>query len=140
MQTLKREWKSRFPLGSRKGYQKPQRDAPPGFLLASWPSDQDAFTACVLACRKLLIHLAVQEGAKPNLSFVDYIDYLANKGYVPPNGKIWVDHIRKKGNEANHEIVLMSQDDARELLSFVEMLLKFMYEFPARINAKAGGT
>jgi hypothetical protein len=44
-----------------------------------------------------------------------------------------VDHIRKKGNEANHEIAIMSRTDAEELISFIEMLLKFMYEFPARI-------
>jgi hypothetical protein len=54
-------------------------------------------------------------------------------GYVPPNGKGWVDHIRKKGNEATHEILLMSKTDAEELITFVEMLLKFIYEFPSRI-------
>jgi len=59
--------------------------------------------------------------------------YLADNNYVPPDGKGWVDHIRKKGNEANHEIVIMSKEEAFELLSFVEMLLKIVYEFPARI-------
>jgi hypothetical protein len=57
----------------------------------------------------------------------------ADIGYVPPNGKAWVDHIRKKGNEANHEIVLMKKEDSQELISFVEMLLKFIYEFPNRV-------
>jgi len=52
---------------------------------------------------------------------------------VPPGGHGWVDHIRKKGNEANHEIVLMSEDDAKDLISFAEMLMKFIYEFPAKI-------
>ena len=31
----------------------------------------------------------------------------------------------------------MSPDDAKELISFSEMLLRFMYEFPARVKAKA---
>ena len=44
-----------------------------------------------------------------------------------------VDHIRKKGNEANHEIVLMEKEDAEDLLVFSEMLLKFIYEFPKRV-------
>jgi len=48
----------------------------------------------------------------------------------------WVDHIRKKGNEANHEIIIVEKDDATELLSFVEMLLKVIYEFPARMIKK----
>jgi DNA-directed RNA polymerase subunit RPC12/RpoP len=90
-------------------------------------------TAAVLTCRKLLMNVAVGLGADPNKSFISYVEYLAEKGYVPPNGKGWVDHIRKKGNEANHEIRLMTQPDAEELISFSEMLLKFIYEFPSRV-------
>ena len=52
---------------------------------------------------------------------------------VLPIPKDWVDHIRRKGNEANHEIVSMSRDDAKDLIIFIEMLLKFMYEFPNMI-------
>ena len=96
----------------------------------------EAYTASIMACRKILMHVAVQKGAKEGKSFVDYVEYLSTNHYVPPDSKIWVDHIRQKGNEANHEIVIMSQADALELLSFVEMLLKFIYEFPARILSK----
>lgn len=91
------------------------------------------YTAAVLICRKLLMNVAVSQGAKAGDTFISYVEYLAANGYVPPNGKGWVDHIRKKGNEATHEIVLMSLDDAQELISFVEMLLKFIYEFPSRV-------
>lgn len=93
----------------------------------------NAYTAAVLACRKLLMHVAVQQKAEPGKAFIYYVEFLANNGYVPPNGKGWVDHIRKKGNEATHEIVLMKKEDAVELISFAEMLLKFIYEFPARV-------
>lgn len=93
----------------------------------------NANTAAVLVCRKLLMHIAVQQGAEPGGTFISYVEFLADNGFVPPNGKGWVDHIRKKGNEANHEIVLMENDDAVELISFAEMLLKFIYEFPARV-------
>jgi hypothetical protein len=99
-----------------------------------------AYTASVLACRKILMNVAVQTGAAEGLSFIHYVEYLSANGYVPPNGKGWVDHIRKKGNEATHEIVAKSHDEARELLSFVEMLLKFVYEFPARIVPPPTGT
>ena len=92
-----------------------------------------SYTAAVLACRKLLMHLAVSQGAPEGQSFVSYVDYLAAQGYVPPNGRAWVDHIRTKGNEANHEIKLMGKNDAEELIVFAEMLLKFMFEFPGRI-------
>jgi hypothetical protein len=66
------------------------------------------------------------------------VQYLADAGYVPPNGKGWVDHIRKRGNEANHEIVIMTPADAKELIAFSEMLLKFIYEFPKQIPAPPG--
>jgi Domain of unknown function (DUF4145) len=92
-----------------------------------------AFTASVLASRKMLMNIAVQQGAKPGLKFIEYVEYLAANGFIPPNGKGWVDHIRKKGNEATHEIALMGQPDAEELIAFTEMLLKFVYEFPSRV-------
>ena len=93
----------------------------------------EGYTACVLTCRKILMHIAVEKNAPKNQSFMQYVEYLGATGYIPPDGKGWVDHIRKRGNEANHEIKIMSKDEAFELLSFVEMLLKFVYEFPARI-------
>jgi hypothetical protein len=88
------------------------------------------YTASVLVCRKMLMNIAVEQGAAEGLKFIEYVDYLSGQGFVPPNGKQWVDHIRKKGNEANHEIMLMKDQDAKELIIFIEMLLKFIYEFP----------
>ena len=90
----------------------------------------NAFTAAALIYRKMLMNIAVKEGAKEGLKFIDYVDHLATKGFVPPNGRHWVDHIRKRGNEATHEIALMGEADAKELVGFVEMLLRFIYEFP----------
>jgi len=94
----------------------------------------NAYTSSVLACRKLLMHIAVEQGAPEGKSFLSYVEFLAEKGFIPPNGREWVDHIRDKGNEANHEIILMSQDDAFDLINFAEMLLKFIYEFPKRLK------
>jgi hypothetical protein len=96
-----------------------------------------SFTAAVLCCRKLLMHIAVTKGAPTNQTFVTYVEYLATHGYIPPDAKPWVDHIRTKSNEANHEIVIMGKDDALELLSFSEMLLKVIFEFPSRIKKKS---
>jgi hypothetical protein len=46
-----------------------------------------AFTAAVLLGRKLLMHIAVGQGASTGLSFVQYVDYLVNNHYAPPNSK-----------------------------------------------------
>jgi len=94
---------------------------------------QNCFTGAVLLCRKMLMNIAVQQGAAEGLKFIEYVNHLAQAGFVPPNGKHWVDHIRKKGNEATHEIAVMSEQDARDLLSFIEMLLRFIYEFPSMV-------
>jgi Domain of unknown function (DUF4145) len=92
-----------------------------------------ANTGAVLLCRKLLMNISVNLKAPPGLKFIEYVEYLAKEGYVPPTGQSWVEHIRKKGNEATHEIMLMNAGDAQELIAFTEMLLKFIYEFPKKI-------
>jgi len=80
-----------------------------------------------------LMHIAVDKGAPAGKTFIEYVEYLADNHYVPLNGKIWVDHIRTKGNEANHEINIMAKADALNLINFIEMLLRIIYEFPSRI-------
>ncbi len=95
-----------------------------------------SYTAAVLCCRKLLMHIAVSKSADTGKSFADYVKYLADKHYVPPDAADWVDHIREKGNEANHEIVILAAEDAKELLAFSEMLLKVIFEFPAAVKKK----
>jgi len=95
-----------------------------------------AYTAAVLCCRKLLMHIAVAKGAAGGGSFASYVDYLSVNHYISPEAKDWVDHIRDKGNEANHEIVIMPADDAKDLITFCEMLLKTIFEFPAVIRKK----
>jgi uncharacterized protein DUF4145 len=92
-----------------------------------------ANTAAVLVCRKILMNVAVQEGAPEGKTFVEYVEFLDNKGFVPPRAKGWVDYIRKKGNEANHEIALMTEEDAIGLIALVEKLLRDIYDFPNRV-------
>jgi hypothetical protein len=119
----------------------------PGEHVASLPKDIEAlyrearesaaasaYTGAAMICRKLLMNIAVAQGADVDKSFVEYVEYLCTKGYIPPDGKGWVDHIREKGNEANHEICIMTKEDANELIVFTGMLLKFIYEFPSRIR------
>jgi hypothetical protein len=122
----------------------------PGAVVANVPPDiekayneardcmaSSAFTAAAMLCRKILMHIAVEKGATAGESFKSYVDFLAKAGYVPPGGKEWVDHIRDKGNEMNHELVFASEAEANDVLGFVEMLLKFIYEFPSRVGTKS---
>jgi hypothetical protein len=118
----------------------------PGEAVAGLPSELEklysearksasagAQTAAVMACRKMLMNVAVHEGAQGNDTFAAYVNYLDSNGYVPPNGKAWVDYIRSKGNEATHEINLMDKTDSTALIKFTCMLLKFVYELPTAV-------
>ena len=93
----------------------------------------NAFTASVMCCRKLLMHIAVSEGAEENKSFAHYVRYLAEEGHIPRKATAWVGHIRDKGNDANHEIDLMGREDAEQLIKFSEMLMRIMYEYPTEV-------
>lgn len=92
-----------------------------------------AYTAAALALRKLLMHVAVDRGAPENQPFATYVRYLDEQHYIPPSATEWVDTLRRYGNEATHEIALMGESDATQLLDFAEMLLRLVYEFPAKV-------
>lgn len=94
----------------------------------------NAFTAAAMACRKILMNVAVAKGAEAGLKFVQYVQYLSDNNFVPPDGKEWVVHIKDKGNDANHKIDIVSKVDGEELLYFTEMLLTFIYAVPARFR------
>ena len=95
----------------------------------------NAFTSSVMCCRKLLMNIAVSEGAKEGKTFVEYVNYLNDNNYIPPKGKAWVDSIRKLGNEANHSIEFKNPEEAKLILTFTEMLLKFIYEMPGLMGS-----
>jgi hypothetical protein len=82
------------------------------------------------------MHIAVEAGANAGESFVSYVDYLVTNHYAPPNSKPWIDEIRAHGNEANHEIIIKKKEDGEEIMVLLEMLLKFIYEFPARAGVQ----
>ncbi len=64
------------------------------------------YTASQMIARTLLMHIAVEPGSVEGLSFAKYVNYLEEHNFIPPNGKKWVDYIRKTGNVAKHEIVI----------------------------------
>jgi hypothetical protein len=124
--------------------------APPGRPVANLPEDiralyyearqsagVGAYTASVLTCRKMLIDLAVdqQDEYHPGKRFVQYVDYLTRKIFAPDAGQVWLNRIREQGNSATHELGVQTQADAMLLLSFVEMLLRLLYEFPQMLGS-----
>lgn len=88
--------------------------------------------SAALSCRKILMHVGVEKGADIGQNFISYVNYLSENGYVPPDAREWIDEIREHGNDANHEIVLITEDEAKDMVEFTAMLLRVVYEYPAR--------
>lgn len=93
-----------------------------------------AFTAAGMLCRKVLMHVAVERGAPDGKTFAFYVDYLDTEGYLFKNSKPWVDEIRNMGNDANHDLTVFTGEQAKEAITFTEMLLRMVYEFPAKLK------
>lgn len=93
-----------------------------------------AYSAVALCCRKLLMHIAVECGANENLKFVEYVDFLDEENYIPKNSKKWVDIIRTKGNETTHEIKISDENEARQLIKFIEIIITLIYEIELEIG------
>lgn len=88
------------------------------------------YTSAQMIARTLLMHIAVEQGAEEGSSFARYVTYLDEKGYIPPNGKKWVDYIRTSGNVANHEIVIKEKEETEKVINFLSTLLLVIYELP----------
>lgn len=91
-----------------------------------------AYTATVLCCRKILMHVAVDLGAEKGKTFAFYVDYLKDNHHITPASEGWVRAIKDRGNEQNHEIRVASRDEAKDTVDFCAMLLQTIYEYPAR--------
>ncbi|MAE05337.1 MAG: hypothetical protein CMH76_03280 [Nitrospinae bacterium] len=103
----------------------------------------NAYALAVMGCRKILMAIAVQEGAKEGENYLFYVDHIAEMGLVPPRAKGMLDKVRKLGNAENHKIAMATQEEAVELLQFLEMILKINYEYatdePKGDGSETGG-
>ncbi len=87
-----------------------------------------AFTACELICRKILMHIAVDKGAKEGDTFEHYIAHLESLGYVTPPMKAWVKLIKDHGNKSTHRLAAPDTTRAQSTLMFTAELLRLTYE------------
>jgi len=83
----------------------------------------------IMLMRKLIMHVAVEEGDKDGKKFEQYIDFLCTNGIVPKKSKSKADSVRKLGNSTNHEVENRTMGEAQNCFEFIELLLKVNYEF-----------
>lgn len=92
-----------------------------------------AYTAGVMACRKILMNIAVDKGAKQGLEFAAYVDWLRAEDWAPKGSETLLKYVKDRGNEANHQIVAKKQDEAERVLRLTELLLRNMFEFASLV-------
>ena len=88
------------------------------------------FTSASMLARTIIMHVAVEKGADNNKTFQYYVDYLAEKNYIPPNSKEWVDKIRSFGNGSVHRLEIREKEETELVIKFLMYLLKIIYELP----------
>lgn len=96
----------------------------------------NCFTGAVMLMRKIIMNVAVHEGAEENLKFVQYVDFLYDNGIIPKKSKSKADSVKDLGNSANHEIETRTQEEAQNCFEFIELLLKVNYEFAEEEDGK----
>ena len=90
----------------------------------------ECYCSVVTVARTTLMHLAVNLGATSGLTFINYIDYLEDNGYIARHNRAWVDKIRQLGNQYVHELDEATAEDAKLAMIFISRLLSNVYEMP----------
>jgi hypothetical protein len=89
----------------------------------------NCINGAIMLMRKLIMHIAVEEGDIEGRKFEQYVDFLCTSGIVPKKSKNKADSVRTLGNSTNHEIENRSLEEAQNCFEFIELLLKVNYEF-----------
>lgn len=90
---------------------------------------------CVIMCRKTLEALCSELGAARG-TLKDRLMELVTAGKLDRRLFDWADQLRVVGNDAAHDLeVLLTADDARDSLEFVEAILASAYTLSRRFEA-----
>ena len=68
----------------------------------------------------------------------DRIRKAADDGALARDMAEWAHHIRIRGNDAAHEEEPFSEDEARDLRSFTDLLLRYLYTLPGMLAEARG--
>ncbi len=127
-----------------KGVQWPGAKAgqPVGYLPEDVKAIYEEARSCVAAnapsgaamlCRKILMHVAVEKGARSNRTFKYFVKWLIDNGHAPRSAEVWLRYVRDRANDVNHEIMVMSKEEAEALVRFTQALLSNVYELPSLV-------
>lgn len=120
----------------------------PADVATAWNEARDclsvgAYTGTAMLCRKILFHVAVDEGLEPAdakgfaPTFKACVDHLENEGIITARMRKWVEHVKDVGNEANHDLTAIDREGADRLATFVHQLLQMHYGTKAALESLA---
>ena len=97
--------------------------------------DENWDAAAVMA--RSALQLALRDSKAQGKSLKQEIDDLASKGILPPLMKEWSDNVRDLGNVSAHPEPTQqptNPQDARDIVSFLDFLLEYLYTLPHQIR------
>ena len=88
------------------------------------------YTSCEMLCRKILVNVAVDKGAKKKdtRNHKKCIRYLVKKGYIDGMLTRMASYVRLTGNLSTHEIESPSLERTEQTLRFTAGVLKRVYD------------
>ena len=89
------------------------------------------YHSVIMVARTLLMHVAVDKGDIAGRTFVQYITYFSDNGFIGSKNEEWVDKIRTIGNKYVHQLDEATTEDAEKVILFIKQLLGNLYEMPA---------
>jgi hypothetical protein len=128
-----------------KEYPKPREPSSPpfvpenidGYFLQAYKAvDDDSYDASAMMSRKVLEVAVKTIDPSGTGKLYKRIEKLEEKGLITKEMKDWAHIVRDEGNDAVHEEAPFSEEQARELLSFVEMFLYYTFSMPAMVEKK----
>jgi hypothetical protein len=121
----------------------PAHPAVPAPIAADWHEAHlclsiRAFRGAAAMARRAVQGVAVEQGAK-DAKLSAQLKELEAKATLHPTMVEWADHIRLLGNVGAHPgadgLETVSEDEAREVVRFLDELLRWPYELPAETAA-----
>ena len=86
------------------------------------------YTAAAMLCRKLIMNLAADHGAKAGRRYAEYVGWLAEKGYITGAIRERIEFVRDRGNDANHHLGPVGRKRAMSAFMLTTELMRRVYE------------
>ena len=83
------------------------------------------------------VQLTMRDKGATGKDLYHEIEDLATKGTLPPLMREWSHEVRELGNDSAHPRAgapPTTQEDARDIVEFLDSLLLYLYEYPKRIS------